>query len=66
MTSPESTVMACLNSPYLNSDFLINAFKEHAPQFILEKKSFSSFEHMELNPEEGLKILFFKKLALAE
>lgn len=61
MTNEGAIVMACLNSPYLGSDFLISAFKEFAPMFHFEEKLYSSFSDMEANPEEGLKILFFRK-----
>jgi 23S rRNA (cytosine1962-C5)-methyltransferase len=63
MTSKDAAVMACLNSPYLNSEFLVNLFKEHAPEFLFQESIKSSFYSMEKNPEEGLKILLFKKLA---
>lgn len=61
MASEDAVIMACLNSPYLGSDFLLNAFKEHAPEFIFQNKMYASFSDMEVNPEEGLKILFFKR-----
>lgn len=61
MTSAESTIMACLNSPHLKSDFLINAFLEYAPEFSFQEKIYSSFSDMELDPEEGLKIVLFTK-----
>ncbi len=61
MVSEDAVIMACLNSPYLGSDFLLNAFKEHAPEFIFQNKMYASFSDMEVNPEEGLKILFFKR-----
>ncbi len=62
MCSKNAVVMACLNSPFLRSEFLIDAFKEHAPQFILEEKIYSSFSSQEVDPEEGLKILFFRNV----
>jgi 23S rRNA (cytosine1962-C5)-methyltransferase len=62
-TAKNGIVMACLNSPHLKSDFLIDAFKEHADQFVFQEKFYSSFSEMEVNPEEGLKILLFKKLS---
>lgn len=63
MVSDESIIMACLNSPYLTHEFLINAFKEHAPMFSFQEIMYSSFREMEANPEEGLKILIFKKVS---
>ena len=62
MTSSHGLIMACLNSPFLGSTFLINLFIEHAPNFQLVEKIESSFQDMEVNPEEGLKILIFKKM----
>lgn len=61
MTNPEATVMACLNSPYLTSDFLKNLFSEHAPEFQFVESISSAFAPLEKNPEEGLKILLFKR-----
>lgn len=66
MTNDGAMVMACLNSPHLSSDFLIDAFKEHAPKFLFQEKIYSSFSEMEANPEQGLKILLFKKLTSNE
>jgi 23S rRNA (cytosine1962-C5)-methyltransferase len=61
MTSDEATVMACLNTPFLKSDFIKNMFAEHAPNFRFEDIIYSSFKEMEKDPEEGLKILIYKK-----
>lgn len=61
MTNPGAIVMACLNSPYLKSEFLKNLFGEHAPEFSFQEKIESAFASMEVDPEEGLKILLFKK-----
>lgn len=61
MTSPDAIVMACLNSPYLKSAFLMDNFKEHAPEFSCFQKLDSAFATMEADPEEGLKILLFQK-----
>lgn len=60
MSNKNTVIMACLNSPFLGSEFLVNAFQEHAPQFMLQEKMYSSFSSQEVDPEEGLKILFFK------
>lgn len=61
MTTDNSVVLACLNSPHIKSDFLIDLFKEHAPEFIYIETIRSAFHSMEKNPEEGLKILSFGK-----
>lgn len=60
-TKEGSLIMACLNSPFLDSSFLKAAFNEHAPDFEFQELMYSSFSGMEKNPEEGLKILFFKR-----
>lgn len=62
MTEDEAFVLACLNSPYLNDTFIQDIFKEYAPNFIMLEKHYSSFSHMEINPEEGLKIFLYKKI----
>ena len=53
--------MACLNSPFLTEKFLLDIFNEHASEFVFQEKVISSFHDMEFKPEEGLKILIFKK-----
>lgn len=62
MTNDNATVMACLNSPFLDSHFLKALFLEHAPSFEFQFNIASAWENQEQNPEEGLKILIFKKL----
>ncbi|MDO9181246.1 MAG: class I SAM-dependent methyltransferase [Bacteriovorax sp.] len=62
MTSDQATVLACLNSPYLTAQFLIDLFLEHAPEFKFQEIIYSAFSEMETNPEEGLKIVVFQKL----
>lgn len=62
MTNKDAVIMACLNSPHMDSSFLIDAFKEYGPKFVFQEKMYSSFSEMEENPEQGLKILLFKKL----
>jgi 23S rRNA (cytosine1962-C5)-methyltransferase len=60
-TKEGSVIMACLNSPFLGSEFLNSAFIEYAPMFEFQELMYSSFSSQEKNPEEGLKILFFKR-----
>lgn len=59
MTNDNCTVLACLNSPHLNSSFLIDLFKEHAPELHYKESIPSAFKSMEQDPEEGLKVLVF-------
>lgn len=61
MTKQGALIMACLNSPFLKADYLYKLFNEHATDFSPLESVNSSFHEMELNPEEGLKILIFKK-----
>jgi 23S rRNA (cytosine1962-C5)-methyltransferase len=63
MTEDHAVVLACLNSPHLTSQFLIDLFSEHAPEFEIQEIIYSGFSSMEKNPEEGLKIVVFKKVA---
>lgn len=63
MTSNEAVIMACLNSPHLTSQYLIDLFKEHAPEYKFQGIIYSAFSSMDVNPEEGLKIVVFKKLS---
>lgn len=60
MCNKNATIMACLNSPFLGSEFLVKAFNEFAPGFSLQERMYSSFSDQEVDPEAGLKILFFK------
>ncbi len=63
MTNPGAIILACLNAPKLQSQFLVDLFKEHALEFSQVGKIDSAFQAMESNPEEGLKIVLFQKLA---
>ncbi|MBC7540543.1 MAG: class I SAM-dependent methyltransferase [Bacteriovorax sp.] len=63
MTNDEAVILACLNSPYLTGQFIIDLFNEHAPEYKFQEIIYSAFNLMEENPEEGLKIVVFKKLS---
>ena len=63
MTDDNAIIMACLNSPHLTAQFLIDLFTEHAPEYKFQEIIYSAFSSMEKNPEEGLKIVLFKKLS---
>jgi len=60
MCSPQAVIIACLNSPHLDSEFLIELFEQHAPEYKYQKTHYSAFAQMELRPQEGLKILIFQ------
>lgn len=61
MTAENALIMACLNSPHLTTKFLKDIFLEHAPEYEYQEVLYSAFESMEVNPEEGLKIVVFKR-----
>ena len=62
MTNDNSIIMACLNSPHLTGQYLIDLFSEHAPEYSVQEIIYSAFSSLEKNPEAGLKIVMFKKL----
>lgn len=60
IASPNCIVLACLNSPDLNSDFLIDLFKELAPKFEFIKRLENLKEFEVTDEEKSLKNLVFK------
>lgn len=54
-------VLACVNSPQVSSDFLIQGMREHAPEFIFVERIENPTEFMDIDTESGLKVLLFKK-----
>jgi len=60
LASDECTVLSCLNSPHLDSQFIIDLFNQEAPSFDFVKR----LENMESFPnkesEQALKNLIFK------
>ena len=60
IVNPNCTILACLNSPFLNEDFLIDLFKEHCPTFKYEKRLQNCEEFKCINEENSLKNLVFK------
>jgi 23S rRNA (cytosine1962-C5)-methyltransferase len=61
ITNNDAIILACLNAPELDSSFLINLFKENAPQFIFEKRLKNLKEFPAVNMEKSLKNLVFIK-----
>ncbi len=55
--SEKGMVLACLNSPFLDSGFLL----EHAPGWEVSKVLYSAEEFKEIDPEKGLKIVLFTR-----
>ncbi len=56
------TVMACLNSPSLDENFIINIFKEFAPSFNFLKRLENPEEFETNEPQRALKNLIFSNL----
>jgi len=54
-------VLACLNSPDLDENFIINIFKEYAPNFTFVKRLENLEEFKSLDESRSLKNLVFKK-----
>ncbi|MDD5157160.1 class I SAM-dependent methyltransferase [Sulfurimonas sp.] len=63
LASDNCTVLACLNSPDLDSSYLIELFKEVAPEFSFVKRVQNLEEFANINEERGLKNLVFEKTA---
>lgn len=61
-TLKNSIVMACLNSPDLDESFIIDIFKEFAPNFKFIKRLENVSEFKSLDENRSLKNLVFKRL----
>ncbi len=61
IASDESIVLACLNSPDLDSEFVIKLFKEWAPSFTFIKRLENVKEFASANEERSLKNLVFQR-----
>ena len=60
IVNPNCTILACLNSPFLDEDFLIDLFKEHCPTFKYEKRLQNCEEFKCKDEQNSLKNLVFK------
>jgi 23S rRNA (cytosine1962-C5)-methyltransferase len=60
--SVDCTVLACLNSPALDEDFIINIFKEFAPNFTYIKRLENPEEFETNETQRALKNLVFNSL----
>ena len=58
-SSENCTVMACLNAPNLNENFIIDIFKEFAPNFSFVKRLENPEEFETNEPQRALKNLLF-------
>ena len=57
LCNPGADVLACLNSPFLESSFLVDQFSKHGPDFEFQERLPVAPEFEDENPERGLKIL---------
>ena len=62
LASEECTLLACLNSPELTSDFLIQLIQEWAPSFKFDKRLENLPEFASSDDEKSLKNLVFKRV----
>jgi len=53
--------LACLNSPDLDENFIINIFKEYVPNFSFVKRLDNLEEFKSLDESRSLKNLIFQK-----
>jgi 23S rRNA (cytosine1962-C5)-methyltransferase len=60
LASKECTVLACLNSPELNQEFIIDIFKKEAPEFLFERRLENLEEFKSKDENKSLKNLVFK------
>ena len=60
-TSSNAIVLACLNSPDLDENFIIDIFKEYAPNFSFVKRLDNLEEFKSLDESRSLKNLIFQK-----
>jgi len=61
LAAQECTLLACLNSPELSSDFLISLIEEFAPTFHFDKRLANLETFQSIDEERSLKNLIFKQ-----
>ena len=61
IASEECTLLACLNSPELESSFLIDMIEQWAPSFIYKKRLANIAEFASVDEEKSLKNLVFTR-----
>ena len=61
IASDECILLACLNSPELESNFLIEMITQWAPSFVYEKRLKNLQEFASLDEEKSLKNLIFRR-----
>ena len=62
IAAKECTLLACLNSPELESDFIINLIKKFAPSFKFEKRLKNLPEFASKDEDKSLKNLIFQRV----
>jgi 23S rRNA (cytosine1962-C5)-methyltransferase len=60
LLAPGAEVVACLNSPHLGPEFLLDGFAEHAPGHRLMELLLPPRDFPDRFPERGLKVLQFR------
>lgn len=58
--NPGAEVLACLNSPFLDTQWLLDLFAQHAPAASLVEKLAVAPDYPDREPERGLKICRFR------
>ncbi len=59
LLTDQGEVLACVNSPAVSSDFLIESMKEEAPQLTFRERLDNPPEFMDIDSEAALKVLRF-------
>ena len=60
VVSSNCTILACLNSPFLDQQFIIDIFKEHCASFKFEKRLKNCKDFICIDENKSLKNLVFK------
>ncbi|KEQ17266.1 class I SAM-dependent methyltransferase [Endozoicomonas numazuensis] len=61
LLTEEGLVLACVNDPYLTSDFLIDEMNEEAPDLKFSERLPNPPEFEDINPESSLKAMVFRR-----
>ncbi|MBQ0756481.1 MAG: class I SAM-dependent methyltransferase [Amphritea sp.] len=61
LTKDQAEVLLCLNSPQLDSDFLIGLVEENCPEFVFIERIANPEDFLDQDAEQALKVLLFRK-----
>jgi 23S rRNA (cytosine1962-C5)-methyltransferase len=61
LTTADAKVLACVNSPAVTSQFLIDGMAEHAAEFVFESRIDNPTEFADIDEEASLKSLIFSR-----